>query len=253
VTPALADGGFAVKRTVGSAVTVEADIYMDGHETLRAVLLWRRSGQRDWREAEMAALGNDRWSGTFPLHEIGRHEYTIAAWRDLFGTWHEEVEKKHAAGLELSAELAEGRQLLSRAAARAVKAEAVGIAAWIARADAAGDAAVEVLLDADLLSLMHGVAERADLVRDGVVRAVQADRRAASFAGWYELFPRSQSGDAKRHGTFDDVIARLPAIKAMGFDVLYMTPIHPIGRVNRKGRNNALKAGMTRSIPISAA
>jgi len=226
VAPGTGDPVLAVKRVRGDAVSVEADIFADGHERLRAVLLWQGPSAPDWHAVEMTPLGNDRWQAVFTLEETGRHHFAIEAWRDRFGSWREEVEKKHAAGLPLAAEILEGVALL----------EAAGLKPPPAKDRLAA------LLSPQTREAMNRQADRADLLRSAE-HAVQADRPAAAFAAWYELFPRSQSGDPARHGTFEDVIARLPAIKEMGFDVLYMPPIHPIGRINRKGRNNALKAG----------
>jgi len=237
VAPGLAEPQLAVKRLAGEMLAVEADIFLDGHESLRAELLWRRQGQRDWQRVEMRHAGNDRWQAAFPLTEPGRYLYTIEAWRDLFGGWHEEVGKKRAAGLQVAAELLEGRVLIERAAEAAGGPELTALVERLEREEAA-----EVLLSTAAVEAMHRLAPRVQAVRLPIEYAVVADRQAAAFGAWYELFPRSQSGSEDRHGTFDDVIERLPAIRRMGFDVLYMPPIHPIGRTNRKGRNNALKA-----------
>lgn len=235
VMPGLPEPGLAIKRIAGEAMVVEADIFTDGHELLRAELLWRPQGADDWQRAEMQLLGNDRWRAAFPLGEAGRFQYTIEAWRDVFGSWRDEVDKKRAAGVGITAELLEGRQLVERAAAAHPELDA--LAAQLARKDPSS-----VLLADQTLELMHQHAPRTQAMRHPHIYTVTADRREAVFASWYELFPRSQSGSEDRHGTFDDVIPRLPAIRRMGFDVLYMPPIHPIGRTNRKGRNNSLTA-----------
>jgi starch synthase (maltosyl-transferring) len=242
IAPGLGDG-LVLKRLAGELLTVEADIFGDGHESLRAVLLWRQVGARNWQESEMRPLGNDRWQGSIPLAGVGRYVFTIEAWRDLFGSWREEVEKKHGAGLTLTLELQEGRALLQRTIARAGAKDAAALRLVVERAAASDEStALSLLLSEEVHGLMARCAERAQATRHAAVQTVMADRREASFASWYELFPRSWAAEAGRHGTFDDVIAQLPAIRAMGFDVLYFTPIHPIGRANRKGRNNALSA-----------
>lgn len=219
VWPGTGDPGLAIKRVEGERLGVEADIYTDGHEKLRAVLLHRPPGGA-WTEVEMSALGNDRWEAAVTLSGVGRHLFAIEAWRDRFGSWREEVDKKRAAGIPVDLEIREGLAL----------AEAAGV-----------PATAGTVTGAEVLEAMRRKADRADLVRSAEF-LVRADRPAAAFAAWYELFPRSASGDPGRHGTFDDVVARLPAIRAMGFDVLYFPPHHPIGRTNRKGRNNSLKA-----------
>ncbi|WP_206035666.1 maltotransferase domain-containing protein [Roseomonas sp. HF4] len=244
VTPAVDDGRFSVKRLAGEAVPFSADIFGDGHEVLAAVLRWQASGEAAWHEAPMTKGENDRWTGIVPLAAAGRHEVTIEAWRDLFATWRDEVEKKHAADVPIALELQEGIRLVEHAAARSEGDDAERFSALLRRlADGSeGDRLHDLLAD-ETRVLMRRWSERTQSVRTEKVYPVMADRRAAAFASWYEMFPRSASDDTARHGTFDDVVRHLPRVRAMGFDVLYFTPIHPIGRRNRKGRNNTLKAG----------
>jgi starch synthase (maltosyl-transferring) len=242
IAPSLGEG-LVLKRLVGEMLTIEADIFSDGHETLCAVVLWRPVGARNWQEAEMRPLGNDRWQGSIPLAGMGRHVFTIEAWRDLFGSWCEAAEKKHGAGLSLTLELQEGRALLQQAIPGAGAKDAAALRLVADRVAASDEStALSLLLSEEVRTIMARSAERTQATRYAPVQTVMADRREASFASWYEMFPRSQAGEAGRHGTFDDVIAQLPAIRDMGFDVLYFPPIHPIGRTNRKGRNNALTA-----------
>ncbi|MGA8403016.1 MAG: maltotransferase domain-containing protein, partial [Stellaceae bacterium] len=210
------------------------------HDRLAAALLWRAADEEVWREAPMNAAGNDRWVGRFPLARVGRYLFTILAWKDRFGTFAEELEKKHAAGLPVALELEEGRLRIEEAAAQADRAVAPELAALVARLkEADADERRRLLLTPSTAELMATARVRPHAHRHPTEYPVEAERRAAGFGSWYELFPRSQSGDPSRHGTFADVITRLPAISAMGFDVLYLPPIHPIGRVNRKGRDNA--------------
>lgn len=248
VAPACDGGRFAVRRVIGERVEVSADIWMDGHDKLAAVLLWRGPGEEAWHEAPMTPTVNDRWVGTFALTALGRHEFTVEAWHDAFATWCDEVTKKKQAGIDVSLEIEEGARLVAhtvrhgrageREAGRALRTVCDELTA------ARGDdlRRLEILLSPQTRALMHTADPRAFATRHPVAMPVESDRLQARFASWYELFPRSQSGDAERHGTFDDVIARLPAIRAMGFDVLYFPPIHPIGKTNRKGRNNSLRA-----------
>ncbi len=240
VAPSVDDGRFPAKRLVGELVEVSADLISDGHDRLAAALLWRAADEEVWREAPMNAAGNDRWVGRFPLARVGRYLFTILAWKDRFGTFAEELEKKHAAGLPVALELEEGRLRIEEAAAQADRAVAPELAALVARLkEADADERRRLLLTPSTAELMATARVRPHAHRHPTEYPVEAERRAAGFGSWYELFPRSQSGDPSRHGTFADVITRLPAISAMGFDVLYLPPIHPIGRVNRKGRDNA--------------
>jgi len=332
VTPNVDDGRFAAKRVVGEPVAIEADVFIDGHDHLAAVVLWREADwataavdgppatNDGWREIPMHASGNDRWHATLPLRRLGTYEFTIEAWRDTFDTLVDHIQKKRAAAQDVTLELEEAAQFFTRILresggdapkaakdaktsallAKEGKTEVVAVddtkPAKRAKADKSGDTPAKpkssaassvgasttaalptsgtaggnarlahrsdalrtiaaAYQDANaatrldiVLSTKTAAAVRATGARDFRVRhprtlTIQAERRAARFASWYELFPRSASGDMQRHGTFIDVIARLPAIRAMGFDVLYFPPIHPIGRANRKGPNNTLNAG----------
>ena len=243
VAPSIDDGRFPVKRLVGEMVQVGADLIADGHDRLAAALIWRPADEAEWHEVPMTAAGNDRWTGRFPLSRVGRHVFTILAWKDRFGTFAEELEKKHAAGVPIALELEEGRLLVletAEAADPAVADDLKDVAGQLAQAGA--EERRRLLLAPTTAALMAASRVRRHLHQHEVEYPVEAERRGAGFASWYELFPRSQSGDPHRHGTFADVIARLPAISAMGFDVLYFPPIHPIGDKNRKGRDNAPRA-----------
>jgi len=229
IEPTVDGGRFAIKRVVGDRVRVEADILADGHGKLGVALQWRARDESEWRETPMHLLANDRWTGSFLLERVGPWLFRIVAWPDRFITWRDEVGKKHAAGLDVTLEVEEGRLLLAEIAR-----EAPGTLDSLLKA---GDRSL--LSDPATASLVARADTRPGLIISGEM-PIEADRRAAEFASWYELFPRGQSGDPARHGTFRDVIRRLPAIRDMGFDVLYFPPIHPIGHTNRKGRDNAL-------------
>jgi starch synthase (maltosyl-transferring) len=244
VTPSVDGGIFPAKRLVGEMVEVSADLISDGHEPLAGALLWRTADETAWREVPLAAVGNDRWVGRFPLTRLGLHFFTILAWKDHFGNFVEELEKKHAAGLPIDLELEEGRLLVVESATRADGPAASELAALAEQLKEMGpQERRRRLLAPATADLMAGARIRPQAHRHPISFPIEAERRAAGFASWYELFPRSQSGDVSRHGTFDDVIGRLPAISAMGFDVLYLPPIHPIGRTNRKGRDNSPHSG----------
>jgi starch synthase (maltosyl-transferring) len=246
VWPEIDGGRFDIKRSVGDVLTVEADIFSDGHDKIGAALLYRRQGAGAWDEVPMHLIDNDRWRGEIPLSENCRYAYTIAAWRDLFASWRDDISKKTAAGQDITLELNEGRLLVENALKGRGVAEAngrVGDSLNRALASAGSDIArFELLTSSEVQALMARLGPRANLSRYGKELGVWVDRRRAAFSAWYEMFPRSQSGEAHRHGTFDDVLERLPYVKELGFDVLYFPPIHPIGRTARKGRNNALEA-----------
>ena len=245
VSPEIDGGLTAPKRVVGESVAVAADIFTDGHEVIAAELLYRIAGEAEWSRRPMAFVDNDRWGGDFPLTRNARYEFTIQAWRDPFAYWLYEVAKKRQANVPVHLETIEGLRLVRRAAELASGADAAPLAALVRELEALPEGSPDVLarLTGPDAALVARNAERINLSRYPRVLEVVADRLAARFSAWYEIFPRSQSGDPNRHGTFDDVIARLPAIHRLGFDVLYFPPIHPIGRTNRKGKNNTLNAG----------
>ncbi len=243
VTPAVDDGAFPIKRTVGATVRVEADAYGEGHDEVCVALLWRAADATDWRETRMRPLGNDRFSGEFLLERIGRYVYTVEAWRDSFGVFQSELNKKADAGVPIALELQEGQALIERRMESAPQASRADFRALVVRLEAAREPErLALLLSNETARLMQTADPREFRLRAATEFGVVSERKGAEFASWYELFPRSQSGDAYRHGTFDDVAKRLPAIRDMGFDVVYFPPIHPIGAKNRKGRNNSLVA-----------
>ena len=238
VYPLIDGGRFAVKRIVGERVEVWADIYRDGHDVAAASLVWRREQDREWRRAPMVGHGNDRWSGAFVPDAPGRYVYAIEAWTDEFATWRHGFELKQKAGSDLALDAIEGAGLLTKAQAGGPAAAAV-ILKQCEEYLQTGDAAS--LLTAELQDAMAESQFRPDLTRSPLFPLV-ADRPLARAGAWYEMVPRSQGRIPGQHGTFQDCIARLPDVAAMGFDVVYLTPIHPIGHTNRKGRNNAVTA-----------
>jgi starch synthase (maltosyl-transferring) len=242
VTPSVDAGRFAAKRTIGEPIAVEADIFADGHEVLAAELLWRAADEPEWHRLRMQPLPNDRWRAVFAPERIGRHLFTIDAWWDRFGTLCHDLAVKRDVGADIAVELLEARHLLEGAKAHAPAEQSGVIASALdALAEAAPDAGAAILLREELREAMWEAEERQFLYQVEPAFPVDIDRPEAAFAAWYELFPRSATDDPARHGTFDDVIRRLPAIQDMGFDVLYLPPIHPIGRTNRKGKNNSLE------------
>lgn len=246
VRPVVADGRYPVKRIVGEALAVSADIFKEGHDLLAARIRYRARGEADWREAPLLPVDNDGWAGAFPLEANTRYRYTVEAWTDTFGSWVEEMRRRIAGGqADLASELLEGTEMLRRAREAALGPDAAALGRALDRlgASPSRDARLDVLLDGDLRLLMARGAPRPDLTRHDRELEVVVDRPEAAFAAWYELFPRSQGRVPGRHGTFDDCIDRLAEIRRMGFDVVYLSPIHPIGRTARKGPDNALVAG----------
>jgi starch synthase (maltosyl-transferring) len=217
--------GFAVRRVIGRPITVEADIFADGHDVLAAELLWREAGKSEWRRAALTPLGNDRWRGTMMPQRIGRHFFTIEAWRDEYGSLSHALEVKSRAGVDVAVDVADAAAYLRR----------LGLSEVVAKLDRADTQAAVRLLTASETHHRVAATEARRLPCRHPEIAVEVERPQAEFASWYELFPRSL-------GTFNDVVAHLPRVRDMGFDVLYFPPIHPIGATNRKGRNNALKA-----------
>jgi starch synthase (maltosyl-transferring) len=244
VLPAVDGGRYAVKRALGESLEVEAHCFADGHDVLRAMLAWRSEGESAWYEVEMRALGNDVWRAAFTPPAIGGYRYTVAAWVDRFASWrHDFARREDEADLALAA-LA-GAELAEAVAARAAGADAKRLAEWAKRLRAArgSEALRAAALDEAMAELAARYPDRAFETRWPLDMPLTVDRKLARFAAWYELFPRSCAEEPGRHGTFKDVEKRLAYVAGMGFDVLYLPPIHPIGRERRKGRNNAVVAG----------
>lgn len=242
------DGGqHPVKRVVGDQLRVTADIFANGHGLLDAVirLAPEAEAEADWLEAPMRLVDNDRWSGTVELTEIGRQRYTIEAWRDAIGSWATGLAKRLGAGLPVEDELTEGRLLLEAALARANGDDAAILGAALASASRARTVATRVaLMTAE--TVIAAARRHPDRCAATTYRELPlvVDRERARFSAWYELFPRSQGRDSAKPvpTSLLDAEWRLAGIAAMGFDVVYLPPIHPIGRTNRKGRNNAVAA-----------
>jgi starch synthase (maltosyl-transferring) len=241
VEPLIDGGRFAIKRTIGEKVLVEADIFADGHEVLSAVLLYRPADDPKWQESPMAFFDNDRWRGEFQVNKLASHLYTIQAWVDEFQTWSRDFLKKYDAGLDISVDLLIGAELVRSAARRARGAQAQKLfdfAAELIQLSAKGDGVPGVVRDAELAELMAGNPDRSGAATYPAEMRVIVDREKARFSSWYEMFPRSCTTDPSHHGTFLDCIERLDYVASMGFDVLYLPPIHPIGQTGRKGKNN---------------
>ncbi|HEY1258553.1 MAG TPA: maltotransferase domain-containing protein [Stellaceae bacterium] len=238
VYPQLDGGRYPVKRIEGDLFEVWADIFRDGHDQLRAVVKYRHE-DGPWQEAPLEFFDNDRWVGRFALTRLGMWHYTIEAWTDRFESWREEIEKKREAGQDIGLELREGRAMVAEAAGDADGEDANAIRRLLDDLDRGDEASrVALLLSRPVRELMARSATRPDPTTAAPELEVLVDRKAAGFSAWYEMFARSQGREAGKSATFDDCIARLPEIASLGFDVVYLPPIHPIGRVNRKGKNN---------------
>lgn len=245
VYPEIDCGRHAVKREVGDLFEVWADIFKEGHDKIAAVLKVRRQDESAWREVPMQLMepGLDRWRGAVRLEENARHLYTIEAWPDPYATWLDELGKKRGAGQKVALELLEGRALVEAARGRATGKDAERLGSLLADFDRAeGEEEQAAVLSSAIAQKL--IARWPDRTRSAHYRElkVYVDRTAARFAAWYEMFPRSQGSDPNRGSTFAECALRLDEVKAMGFDVVYFVPIHPIGHSNRKGRNNALTA-----------
>nr|MDQ3327340.1 alpha-1,4-glucan--maltose-1-phosphate maltosyltransferase [Chloroflexota bacterium] len=244
VRPHLSCGRYAIKRVLGDTLRITADVIKEGHDTLAAEARYRPTGAA-WQSMPMTySFNEDEWSGEIPLEAVGDAEYTVAAWTDVWASWVEEVRRKLAAGRDIASELQEGSQLVREAAGRASGDSARTLeryAGLIARA-ADQTEALHMASSPELEHLMIETEERADLTTHARTLRVMVQRERARFGSWYELFPRSQGPAPGVHGTFQDAERRLPAIQSMGFDVIYLSPVHPVGVTKRKGRNNALTA-----------
>ena len=243
VAPTVDCGRYAVKREVGAVFEVSADIFKDGHDLLVAYLKYRRAGERAWRETPMRHVDNDRWAGAFTLEVIGRYHYTIEALAEPFRSWLADLEKRHAGGQDLASALGEGLALIRAAAERAPAADRRALSAYADRIERAGTPAEAVALagEVELGALMARHIDRSEATWAERELEVVVDRERARFAAWYEFFPRSGVA-VDRSATFKEAEAQLGRAAAMGFDVVYLPPIHPTGRAHRKGRNNALVA-----------
>jgi starch synthase (maltosyl-transferring) len=242
VKPEIDCGRFPAKRTVGERMTVEADIFVDGHDALSALLLYRKEGASAWIENPLQPLVNDRWRGAFEVNEIGYYYYTLQAWVDRFKSWRQGLAKKVEAGQDVALDLLAGAKLIEQAAKSAADDDHRLLTrfAAILRGDKA--AAIQTGLDDTLAALMEKYSDRRWAVTYDKELRVNVETAKARFSTWYELFPRSFAGTPGAYGTLRDCTERLPYVAGMGFDVLYLPPIHPIGYSFRKGKNNVLEA-----------
>jgi starch synthase (maltosyl-transferring) len=243
IEPQIDGGRFPIKRIIGGTVTVEADVFADGHDAVSAAVLYRFCGDQLWSRALLQPLINDRWRGQFTVEHVGTYHYAVTGWIDKFATWTRDLTKRIAANQDIAVDLLSGADLVRDSAARAHGSDRERLyeyEQWLRRNPRREQ--VEAMVQSEELAALMSRWHAAPAVAQSREFEVTVDRPRAGFSAWYEMFPRS-TGAPGKHGTLKDVEARLPYVASMGFDVLYLPPIHPIGRTHRKGRNNAATTG----------
>jgi starch synthase (maltosyl-transferring) len=243
VSPQIDSGRFPIKRVVGDTVTVEADVFSDGHDAIAAMLLYRADSELPWQCTPMRPLVNDRWTAEFKVDQLGTTQYKVSSWIDHFATWRRDLSKRAVAGQKLDVELLVGAELVDAAAVHATGSDRERLEEWSRRltSEQAALHPREFFESTELYELVLRWHEP-PAISESRTLLVTVDRPKAAFSAWYEMFPRSAGRDGK-HGTLRDVEAWLPYVERMGFDVLYLPPIHPVGHAHRKGQNNAESAG----------
>lgn len=237
VQPQIDQGLYAAKRSIGERVDVTADIFGDGHDHIRALVKYKKSDNDHWLECEMIHSGNDHWLGSFYVTEKGRYVFTLEAWIDHFETWYDGFKKKAAAQVDVHVELMEGTQYLKTLSRK----DDASLKNAIARLEDEYIKARAYVLSEAFARVVHAHPLKEHETRYEKTLEIVVEHSKSNFSAWYELFPRSASLSG-RHGSFKDVVKLLPRIASMGFDVLYLPPVHPIGKVNRKGKNNSVNA-----------
>ena len=246
VYPEIECGKYPVKRIAGETVRVSADIFADGHNEIRAVLLHRKKGSRKWNETPMRHISNDKWEAEFRPEEMGWYEYTFQGWVDHFKSWQKGVRLKYEANQEIDVEMKIGAGMMEMAREHAGNTEGEKISPWISfisETEYNPSAAMALVLSDEVSETMYRCTDRKDAATYEKILLVEVERKKALFSAWYEVFPRSTSPEPGRHGTFRDVEKVIPLIAKMGFDILYFPPVHPIGVSFRKGKDNSPAAG----------
>ncbi len=245
VSPEVDCGRFPVKRIAGEKVEVEAHVFADGHDQVVACLMYRKADEVSWNRVFMSPLENDRWTGSFRADEMGAWFYTVCGWIDHFLSWQRDLKKRIDAGQDIEQELLIGVEMIKEARSRANEDAVEIFDGWCRSIEGQEDGfrAARVALSPELGTLMSNYVEEDRISFYEKELVLWVDRGKAGFSTWYEVFPRSW-GEGEEHGTFRDLEKQIPEISGMGFDVLYLSPIHPIGMTNRKGRNNAVTAGL---------
>ena len=245
ITPEIDGGTFAAKRVCGERVDVEADIFADGQEVISGRLLFRSEAEEEWHERPLRFVVNDRWRATFPVEEIGRYQYTLVAWIDRFKSWRRDLQKKAEVNEHSELDFLTGALLIEETAERSSardKNELTKVVELLRDKDSNLSSKLAAAMSDDLLQLVERYPDRSAETRYDKELAVVVDREKARFSAWYEMFPRSSAAKPGAHGTFKDCEGLLPYVASMGFDTLYLPPIHPIGYTHRKGKNNSIIA-----------
>jgi starch synthase (maltosyl-transferring) len=244
VSPEVDGGRFAAKRTIGDQVRVEADVFTDGHDSVAGVVRYRFEKSEQWQEVPLQAIVNDRWYAVFPVENIGRYRYTVQAWVDHWLTWRKDLLKRIAAETDTALDYRIGAELVFAASRRCSGPDSIWLGKQAHALDKDGDQSAhrEIATGESLHSLMLRYPDRQLATDYGRELELVVDPVRARFSSWYEFFPRSTASESGRHGTFADCEAKLPYVAEMGFDILYLPPIHPIGVNFRKGKNNAVTA-----------
>lgn len=240
VRPEINGGRFPIKRAVGEKVKVRADIFADGHDIVSANVIYKGPKDQNFIYEKMVFEFNDQWTGEFAVKDVGIYYYSVEGYIDHFRTWQKDLKKKFDAGQKLKIDVLIGLELIKEAAERAAGKDSEKLREFIEALERETDdgQALMIALDEELNAMINRYSDRSSAMRYDKELEVVVDRKKAVFSSWYERFPRSCSPEHGRHGTFSDCEALLPEIARMGFDVLYLPPIHPIGRTNRKGKNN---------------
>ncbi len=244
VRPSVDDGRFPAKRVIGESVQVTADVFCDGHDLISALVLYRPESHRDWLEVSMEPLGNDAWRAEFKIEQLEAHLFTVTAWVDAFKTWRRDFRKKVDAGQDVAVDLLIGIGMIEDATSRATGEDQAELREWAEylKSDVPLPRRVRRLFDDRMFAIADQYADRSRAARYDDELRVSVDRVKARFSTWYEMFPRSCASDGESHGTFRDCERCLDYVASMGFDVLYLPPIHPIGITKRKGKNNTTTA-----------
>jgi starch synthase (maltosyl-transferring) len=217
------DGGrYPIKRVIGEEVVVEADVFADGHDAVGCELLWKFEEEKNWHAVPMDFRFNDQWVASFAVEKLGRYQYKVRGWVDPFLTWRRDLVKRRDAGQDLSIDLLIGANFIKEPV--------------LSDPSKSADERYQAAMSAEVPPPAPESVVESEPALEVVVDPVKA-----RFSTWYEMFPRSARGDGK-HATFKDVVALLPYVQELGFDVLYFPPIHPIGTTGRKGKNNAVSA-----------
>jgi starch synthase (maltosyl-transferring) len=243
ISPVVENGSYPAKAVVNEDLVISADIFSDGHDEVSASVLIRHKKERSWKELPLTLIGNDHWELPVRLVKEGIYQFRVQAWIDHFTTWKKGLLKKHTAGQPLDIEIQIGAAIIEQASQRAKGKERKLLEEWISSLPQMSvEDVIRAIADEELSKAMYTSRNPELVTTDPGIYEIESERTKAGFSTWYELFPRSAAQEPGKHGTFSDVKKLLPRIAEMGFDVLYIPPIHPIGEMKRKGKNNSLVA-----------